>query len=559
VRTLLAAALLVGGLSLPASAAALYEVSYVPGADGQTLRVEVLRDPAVRHAPVILTLSPYNVLGDSKPADTTASRRYVSQGYAVAVADVLGTRGSSGCWDYGGKKEQQPGVDVVKWLAHRPWSNGRVGMTGVSYDGTTANMVAATGIPELKAIAPVAAISHWYGYAYYDGVRYSGNTRVPTDEGIDTPLGFDYGFARIPKVDPADPQLSNQVTTTASDCQGIEHTQQGYARSPGYGPFWQERDYVRQASRFRAAVFLVHGWQDYNVKQDEALRLWKALPVGPGHVPFKRMWLTQESHSDGTGPGYQQALDRFWDATLKHPTYRDPQIPVVTTLGADQVRRVETSWPPAGTRDTTLYLGRSFVHRTGVPTSVPDPVGAEREDGTLSLERTYDGDGWTYADTGAATEEASLADPSQTNSLGTYSLFHQTPVLKRAARLVGSARLDAWVYLEVAGQHLTPLLVDVAPDGSLSLVERGFLNMGYRDGLGKDDATAGWQRGVVTMLPQDYTFAAGHRIGVVLLSSNTTWAIPGAAGTVNWAMGPVDGVTYVGTRLILPLVGSPLR
>ena len=78
---------------------------------------------------------------------------------------------------------------------------------------------------------------------------------------VDTPGAFDYGFARIPKVDPADPQLTNQVTTTTSDCQGIEHTQQGYARSPDYGPFWQERDYVRQqAERAEQWLGVADSW-----------------------------------------------------------------------------------------------------------------------------------------------------------------------------------------------------------------------------------------------------------------------------------------------------------
>ena len=103
---------------------------------------------------------------------------------------MLGTRGSTGCWDYGGAKEQQSGVDVVKYLADLPWSNGNVGMTGVSYEGTTANMVAATGIPELKGIVPIAAISRWYGYAYNSGVRYFLNSVEPTDEGFDTPLAL---------------------------------------------------------------------------------------------------------------------------------------------------------------------------------------------------------------------------------------------------------------------------------------------------------------------------------------------------------------------------------
>ncbi|MEO6205589.1 MAG: CocE/NonD family hydrolase C-terminal non-catalytic domain-containing protein, partial [Mycobacteriales bacterium] len=102
----------------------------------------------------------------------------------------------------------------------------------------------------------------------------------------------------------------------------------------------------------------------------------------------------------------------------------------------------------------------------------------------------------------------------------------------------------------------TPLLVDVAPDGSTELVERGFLNLAYRNGLAKADPASGWQHAVVTLLPQDYTFKAGHRIGLVLQSSNTVWAAPGAVGTVEWAMGSVAGVTKTGTRLVLPLVGS---
>src|SRR3712207_1992246 len=101
------------------------------------------------------------------------------------------TRGSTGCWDYGGPKEQQSGADVVRWLAEQPWSSGKVGMTGGSYDGTTATMVAALGDAVsadanggkgLAAIHPIAAISRWYGYAYMEGVRFLGNSRTPTDE-----------------------------------------------------------------------------------------------------------------------------------------------------------------------------------------------------------------------------------------------------------------------------------------------------------------------------------------------------------------------------------------
>lgn len=77
--------------------------------------------------PVILSHSPYNSLSETEPARDALGETYEPQGYARAVADVIGTRGSTGCWDYCGRAEQQSGVDVVKWLADRGWSNGQGG------------------------------------------------------------------------------------------------------------------------------------------------------------------------------------------------------------------------------------------------------------------------------------------------------------------------------------------------------------------------------------------------------------------------------------------------
>src|SRR5688572_14248056 len=150
----------------PAHAAVVTQVYFVPSVDGAVIRVEVTRNTIHDPQPVVLTYSPYNNLGLSPTPSTGDAGQYNSKGIARAVADVLGTRGSTGCWDYGGLKEQQSGVDIVKFLAGKTpdtsgnritWSNGNIGMTGTSYDGTTANMVAATGIPELKGIIPIAA------------------------------------------------------------------------------------------------------------------------------------------------------------------------------------------------------------------------------------------------------------------------------------------------------------------------------------------------------------------------------------------------------------------
>src|SRR3954466_15396746 len=179
-------------LALPGAALAadpVFEKYKVPTVGDAEISVEVMRPADSPGAPVILTYSPYNTLSESTSpnlANDDLGQRYVPRGYARAVADVLGTRNSSGCWDYGGRKEQQSGVDLVNALAAQPWASGKVAMIGGSYDGTTANMVAARGAdaPGLAAIVPQAAINHWYGYAYQDGVRFFGNSEEPTDEGV---------------------------------------------------------------------------------------------------------------------------------------------------------------------------------------------------------------------------------------------------------------------------------------------------------------------------------------------------------------------------------------
>jgi X-Pro dipeptidyl-peptidase len=522
-----------------------YEVHHVATVDGAVVRVEVWRDTSFDGAgqPVILTYSPYSSLSEPETARDSLGETYVPQGYARAVADVLGTRGSTGCWDYGGRAEQQSGVDVVKFLAALPWSNGNVAMTGGSYNGTTATMVAARGedVPELKAIIPIAGISRWYGYAYGNGVRYLLNSEVPTDEGFDTPLAFDLGFAKTVAADPMGQHFADTLRSRAAECGAVEHTEKGYSRNPDYDGFWRARDYRRHAADFRAAVLLAHGWQDYNVKQEETTELFRQLPVDrPGTeavegVPFKLMYLTQGSHSGGTdGPLWDGLLSRFLAHTLKgeHNGIR-AEGPVITQ-GASSTGprpfRVAADYPLPATRATTLWLR-----------------GATQQDsGRLATRPRRGRDVATYVETGTSTEEL----PARSG------LGYLSAPLERPTRIVGSAVLDTWVRVSSATMHLTPVLLDVAPDGTTRTIERGFQHVDYRDGLATADPVTGrWVRVRVRLLPQDYTVAAGHRIGLSVQSSNTVWAVPGNPGTVDVAQGRLPGVT-VGSRVVLPTVGQ---
>ncbi len=609
--------------ALPSAAAApVTQVHYVQTSaqGGALIRVEVRRDPAFddQKQGVLLNYSPYNSIG-SIPGGVNGTvvqgnsdiTRHLGEGIAAAAADVLGTRGSTGCWDYGGLDEQQSGIDVVNFLAGETpdvdgnfltWSNGRVGMTGVSYEGTTANMVAAAGdrAPGLKAVVPIAAISHWYGYAYSNGMRFFLNSESATDEGFDTPLLFDHGFSDTLHTDNA---VEGAIAHNDGDCGAIEHEMQAYSRNPDYTEFWQERDYsVPTAEQWTAATMIVHGWNDYNVKQDEAIDLYEHLATlddpttasveGPSDL---RLWMTQSRHANGTGNGYSETLASFWRANLLNPgtpaqldaaAFLEGQAPVYTrpqvggSAGADDDAVTDfTEYPPvAGAQPLELFLNRTYEQ--DVPgVTVPGP--GTGEVGELSLTNRFGGptDGRpgaygatsSWLDSALATEEVSNRDPwsndgkpanGQIGGQGYYSLAFSTPAVTRDTRILGSAVLDGvfQTAAPVAGGAITPILVDITPSGAYRTIQRGFMNLDYRDGReASAGPMSGWEDVVIELLPEDYVVAKGNRIGLILQSSNNVWALPGnPMGLVTVGLGGPgqrDGDAD-GTTLRLPIVGS---
>ena len=79
--------------------------------------------------PVLVTQTPYRKDGGLFGVDPY----FVSRGYAYVIVDVRGTGSSQGNWDSFGAEEQHDGPQVVRWAAHQPWANGKVGLTGASY------------------------------------------------------------------------------------------------------------------------------------------------------------------------------------------------------------------------------------------------------------------------------------------------------------------------------------------------------------------------------------------------------------------------------------------
>ncbi|KAJ3544005.1 hypothetical protein NM208_g3282 [Fusarium decemcellulare] len=102
--------------------------------------------------------------------ETPTPRHWTERGYAVVRADEIGTGQSPGFLDSFSAASADAFCDVIEWASEQPWSNGKVGLLGISYYGATQWQAAARGPKGLAAIVP------WEGFSdlYRDACRHGG-------------------------------------------------------------------------------------------------------------------------------------------------------------------------------------------------------------------------------------------------------------------------------------------------------------------------------------------------------------------------------------------------
>jgi putative CocE/NonD family hydrolase len=100
--------------------------------------------------PVLQVLGP--ILGQDMDAE---GKQWTRAGYALVTVDARGSGASFGQRpiEYSDDEVADLG-EVVDWIVAQPWSNGRVGAYGVSYDGDTAELLTVLNHPAVRAVAP---------------------------------------------------------------------------------------------------------------------------------------------------------------------------------------------------------------------------------------------------------------------------------------------------------------------------------------------------------------------------------------------------------------------
>ncbi|MDB4966271.1 MAG: hydrolase [Myxococcales bacterium] len=113
----------------------------------------------------------------SESAVSANASTWVPRGYVLVRVDARGVGNTPGKVDPFSKQESQDYYDAIQWAAGQPWSSGKVGLLGASYNATTQWNVAALHPPALKAIAPLASDSDAYRDLAYPGGIFVGGYR----------------------------------------------------------------------------------------------------------------------------------------------------------------------------------------------------------------------------------------------------------------------------------------------------------------------------------------------------------------------------------------------
>jgi uncharacterized protein len=330
----------------------------VPVRDGVALRVNVFRPSGDGRHPVLLSAHPYGK--DNLPQ---ARRRggyrpyfqfriqpqsqmvrhsawagweapdpayWVPRGYVLVNADLRGwghSDGTGGLLD--ARQEGADCHDLVEWAARQPWSNGRIGMNGVSYLAISQWAAAATRPPHLAAICPWEGFTDCYrDFARPGGIREDGFMRV---------------WSTMMRL------LARGRPDTTVDLR-----RQQVAR-PERDAWWADRD--ADIERIDVPALVCGSFSDHNLHSRGSFE-------GFRRISSAQKWLyTHRGPKWATyyGPDALAAQARFFDhflAGADNGQAEQPPVRLEVREDADTITSVrhERQWPPASTAPQRWHL-----------------------------------------------------------------------------------------------------------------------------------------------------------------------------------------------------------
>jgi len=423
-------------------------------------------------------------------------------GYAVVLVDARGSGASTGRrlieWS---PDELADMGEVVDWVVRQPWSNGRVGGWGVSYEGNTAEMLAATGRAAVKGVAPLyddydapldlampggvllqGFLSAWgnanNGLDANDYCRLTGATGLACTvqrlflKGI-KPVDADRGGRMLDSI-----VRERRNYDVLAEMQRLETPRDTFPTSrltfADVSPYG-----MRDRTEPLGTPMLVRvGWLDagtVNVALGRffTLKVPQRLEIGPwshGGGEHIDPFLPESTATTPSSAEQQRQMLAFFDGLLKGDGGQAPAHEIRYYTMNDGRWRTTTQWPPEGMTPVRWYLGAGH---TLTRTAPEGPAGSDR----YTVDTTATTGGRTRWHTQLGGSDVVYEDrQAQDARLLTYT----SEPLATDVEVTGIPV----VWLRVASTHddgaFFAYLEDVAPDGRVTYVTEGMLRARHR-------------------------------------------------------------------------------
>jgi putative CocE/NonD family hydrolase len=477
--------------------------TFIPMKDGVRLAVTLYMPDghgAKQRFPALLEYLPYRKDDGTAVRDYGNHAYFAKRGFVGARVDIRGFGASGGTptdREYSAQ-EQQDGDAIIAWLARQPWSNGKVGMFGISWGGFNSIQMALRKPPALKAILAVEATEELFTEDVHDmdGVFHFDEFELTMD--------LDQGRSGAPDFSLDESVIGPRMDSSPWSLNYLKHQRDD--------AFWRA-PIVHPIEQLQVPAFLIGGYQDGY--RDSIPRMLEKVKA-----PLKA-WIGPWNHNFPNGSDYgplyewrDQAV-RWFDYWLKGRdtgVLQDPRLLVYiqhSHAPDSQLKEVPgewraDEWPPRGLAPTTFYLQPEHRLATQGQQTGRDDL---RYVPSIGVEA-----GFWWGEL--------LTDQ---RPIDAYSLTYDSDVLGDDVAILGRPRVTLQAAADATLANWFVRLSDVAPDGQVTLVTGAGINGAQRNSTSHPEDLV---PGKVYPLSIDlhlasWVFPKGHRIRIAV--SNALW------------------------------------
>ncbi|MBX2910180.1 MAG: CocE/NonD family hydrolase [Chitinophagales bacterium] len=471
---------------------------------------------------------------------------FTSHGYACIIADVRGSGASTGVRKMEFSPEEiADGKEIVDWIINQPWSNGKVGSTGVSYVGTTAEMLLANQHPAVKACIPRSNIFDLYNYVMMPG----GIRQTPfIDAWGKTTQNLDHNnfsiFGKMAKhllfgANPVQGDRGKKIYKSAlaqhrnnfDITDGIKHVVFRDDTLPKLGlssEAFSVHSFRKQIENSGTPIYRIGGWYDGALQKSlfdgmaNTKNTVKVL-VGPwDHGPQNNV--SPFAATKVVNFPVKLEMLRFFDFYLKdidNGIDKEPKL-YYYTIG-EETWKASNEWPIAKQEHTLFYLN---IDSTLTPNI--------KKNGIVNYAVNYSASSGNTSRWNSITQLFMNGPTNYSNRMEEDKklISFTTSPLQNIAEITGSPFLDIYWSADASDANVFAYLEDVSPDGTVTYITEGMFRPMHRKisenklyetstpfhSYLKEDAipyqTNEMVRLQFEMLPTSYQLNKGHSIRV---------------------------------------------